>query len=225
MPKTIITGSSGLIGTEVTKYLRKQGHKVIPCDFKLGHDLNDEKFVKEFFAKHKAENLVNLFALNDHVDKDREVSTLFNISLESFEKFLTVNLTSLFSVCRQYAVNNRQGSIVNFSGAYGLVSPLPDLYNDGMKHVGYCVSKAGVVQLTKYLAVHLAPNVRVNCIAPGGVFHKQDNDFIHKYNAHVPMRRMMFVSELNGLVEYLCSDKSSYMTGATLNLDGGWTAW
>lgn len=225
MAKIIITGSSGLIGSEITKYLRKNGNKVVPCDCKLGHDLGNEDFVKQWFRNNKADYLVNLFAINDHVDKKRKANGLFDISLDSFNKFLKANLTDLFSVCREFAANNRKGGIVNFSSTYGVVSPLPELYPKSMKHIGYCVSKAGVIQLTRYLAVHLAPKIRVNCIVPGGVKFKQDNSFMRAYSKKTPLKRMMNVQELDGIVEFLCSEKSSYVTGAIFNVDGGWTAW
>jgi NAD(P)-dependent dehydrogenase (short-subunit alcohol dehydrogenase family) len=87
------------------------------------------------------------------------------------------------------------------------------------------VSKAGVINLTKFLATHLAPNIRVNCVAPGGVEHNQDEEFKKKYNKLTPLGRMMKKDELNGIIEFLCSSKSSYMTGSTVVLDGGWTTW
>lgn len=225
MNKVIVTGSEGLIGSEVCKYLSKKGYTVLRCDLKLGHDLTDETFVKDYFKKNKANSLVNLFAINDHVDQARKVSDLFSITLESFNKFMQINLTSLFSVCREFAINNKKGTIVNFSSTYGIVSPVPTLYPKSMKHIGYCVSKAGVIQLTRYLAVHLAPNFRVNCIIPGGVKFKQDKKFIAAYNTKTPLGRMMKVDELNSLVEYLCSDSSSYTTGSIITVDGGWTSW
>ena len=222
--KIIITGSEGLLGKEISKFLEKE-NKIIRVDLVLGHNLNDEKFVKQFFKKNKADCLVNCFALNDHVDKKRKKNTLFNISLDSFSKFLEVNLTSLFSVCREFARNNNSGSIVNFSASTGLVSARPDLYNGSHKHIAYSISKAGVINLTKFLSTHFAPKIRVNCIAPGGVEHKQSKDFIKKYSMHTPMKRMMKKNELNEMVEFLCKPSSSYVTGATFVIDGGWTTW
>ena len=136
-----------------------------------------------------------------------------------------VNLTSLFSVCREFARNNKKGGIVNFSSYLGLVSSRPDIYNGSHKDVGYCVSKAGVIHLTKYLAVHFAPNLRVNCIAPGGIALNQDKKFLKKYSALTPMGRMMKKNEINGLIDYLCSEKSSYVTGSTFVVDGGFSIW
>ena len=222
--KIIITGSEGLLGTEISKNLTKN-NKNLKLDLKLGHDLTDEKFVKRWFKKNKGDCLINCFALNDHIDNKRKKNTIFNISLKSFSDFLDTNLTSLFSVCREFARNNKHGSIINFSATTGIVSARPDLYEGSHKHPGYSVSKAGVINLTKFLAVHLAPKFRVNCIAPGGVQFKQEKKFIDKYSKLTPMNRMMKKNELNELIEYLVSKKSSYVTGSTFVVDGGWTSW
>ena len=163
--------------------------------------------------------------MNDHVDNKRKKQTLFNIPLDSFSNYLNVNLIALFSVCREFARNNKKGSIVNFSATTGIVSARPDLYNGSHKHIGYSVSKAGVINLTKYLATHLGPSIRVNCVAPGGVKFKQDSNFIKKYSKHTPLGRMMKKNELNSLIEFLSSENSSYVTGAVMVIDGGWTIW
>ncbi|MAS50406.1 MAG: dehydrogenase [Chloroflexi bacterium] len=222
--KIIITGSEGLIGKELVNHLQKN-HQILKLDLSLGHDLTDEKFVKSWFKKNKANSLINCFAMNDHVDNKRKKQTLFNIPLDSFSNYLNVNLIALFSVCREFARNNKKGSIVNFSATTGIVSARPDLYNGSHKHIGYSVSKAGVINLTKYLATHLGPSIRVNCVAPGGVKFKQDSNFIKKYSKHTPLGRMMKKNELNSLIEFLSSENSSYVTGAVMVIDGGWTIW
>jgi NAD(P)-dependent dehydrogenase (short-subunit alcohol dehydrogenase family) len=224
LAKIIVTGSQGLLGKEACKFLGKK-HTILKLDLKLGHDLSDEKFVKQWFKKNKGDYLLNCFALNDHIDNSRKKQTLFNFPLESFQKYLDINVITLFSVCREFTKNNKSGSIINFSSTYGIVSPIPDLYDGSHKDIAYCVSKAGVINLTKYLAVHLAPNFRINCIVPGGVLFNQQKDFIKKYSSITPMKRMMKKNELNGLLDYLCSNSSSYMTGSILILDGGYTAW
>lgn len=222
----VITGSRGLIGSAVTPYFQKmKEYEVKELDLQLGHDLADENFVKSWFKEHKAEYLINLFAINDHVDQKGEKRTLFTVSLDSLRRFFEVNVTSLFSVCREFAKNKEAKGIVNFSSTYGLVSPLPHLYGKGEKHIGYSASKGAVIQLTRHLAIHLAPRVRVNCVVPGGIEYKQNIEFIKQYSKHTPLKRMMEKNELNGLLEYLCSDDSSYMTASILTIDGGWTAW
>jgi len=228
--KVIITGSEGLLGSEIADHLIKKGCQVIRCDIQLGHDLTDEKFVEMFFKSNNADCLVNCYAVNPHVDQKDASTNMFNITLDSFNTYLQVNILSLFSVCRSFAKHNISGNIINFSSTYGVVSPNPTLYDVGKeKHVGYCVSKSAVVQLTKYLAVHLAPEFRANCITPGGVVftpsNKQSKKFIKMYEERTPLKRMMNVDELNGIVEYLCSNSSTYATGANFIIDGGWTTW
>ncbi|PBO85607.1 MAG: dehydrogenase [Thaumarchaeota archaeon] len=222
--RIIITGSEGLLGREISKYLEKN-HTILRLDLALGHDLTDEVFVKKWFKQNKGNALVNCFALNDHVEKNQKRGTLFDITLESFSKFMDVNLVALFSVCREFARNNKKCTIVNFSASTGIVSARPDLYDGEHKHIGYSISKAGVINMTKFLSTHLAPEIRVNCIAPGGVEFNQNKKFIKNYSKLTPLKRMMKKSELNGIVEYLCSSKSSYVTGSTFVVDGGWTIW
>ena len=222
--KIIITGSEGLLGKEISTYLSKK-HEIIGLDLILGHDLTDENFVKDWFSKNKADSLVNCFAMNDHVEEGKKRGTIFELTLESFKKFLDVNLTSLFSVCREFAKNNKNSGIINFSSIYGLQSPKPELYNKSHKEIGYCVSKSGVINLTKYLAVHLSPNVKVNCIVPGGIENKQTKEFKKEYSKLTPLKRMMVKNEINGLIDFLCSKKSSYMTGSVLVVDGGYSSW
>lgn len=224
--KVIVAGSEGLIGRSVCEFLLENKHDLTRCDLALGHDLNNESFVKTFFSDNRADALINLFAMNDHIDTKTSSTSLFDVSLESFEKYLKCNLVSLFSVCREFARNNDKGSIVNFSSTYGLVSPQPDLYEkNNPKDIGYAVSKAGVPQLTRYLAVHLAPSFRVNCVVPGGVQRDHEEKFKNKYGEKTPLGRMMNVKELNGIVDYLISPQSSYTTASTICVDGGWTAW
>mgnify|MGYP003675756377 FL=1 len=223
MKKIIVTGSEGLIGLEIVRYLELAGNEVIRCDLQLGHDLTNEEFVRQFFKDNPAHALINLFALNHHIEGGDSGATLMDISLESFELYMKVNLVSLFSVCREFARHNTKGtSIINFSSTYGVVSPNKNIY-DGEKHIGYSVSKSGVLMLTKHLATHMSPNIRVNSV--GGVEHNQSPEFKDKYSSHTPMGRMMKVEEINGIVDYLISDKSSYTTGAEFKIDGGWTSW
>jgi NAD(P)-dependent dehydrogenase (short-subunit alcohol dehydrogenase family) len=222
--KIIITGSEGLIGSELSRFLEKN-HEIIKIDLVLGHDLDDESFVKDWFSKHKADALVNCFALNDHVKEGQKRGTLFDQDLQTLSKYFQVNLISLFSVCREFARNNSKGTIVNFSATTGIVSARPDIYDGAHKDIGYSISKAGVINLTKYLSTHMAPNFRVNCVSPGGVEHNQDESFKEKYSKLTPMKRMMRKDELNDIIEYLCSEKSSYVTGANFVIDGGWTSW
>jgi NAD(P)-dependent dehydrogenase (short-subunit alcohol dehydrogenase family) len=237
--KIIVTGSEGLIGKAVKGYLDYLGHETIGLDAKTSFfDANSEPDVISYMKK-EADALINCFALNHHIPeykitrpelvesqkKKAESVKLMGISLDSFEDYLKTNVTALFSVCREFKRNNPKGSIVNFSSTYGIGSPRPDMYGDGEKHIAYGVSKAAVIQLTKHLATHWAPDMRVNCIVPGGIENGQSQEFIDAYSKHTPMGRMAKVEEICGLVEFLISDKASYCTGGVYPVDGGWTAW
>ena len=112
--RIVITGSEGLIGKQLSKHLSKN-NKILKLDLKLGHDLANEEFVKDWFRKNKADSLVNCFALNDHIDNKRKKQTLFDISLESISDFLKINLNALITVCILYATANKKVYIVVYT--------------------------------------------------------------------------------------------------------------
>lgn len=156
--------------------------------------------------------------------------------LESWNRVINVNLTGMFLCCQ--IIGGRmagagKGSVINIASTYGLVSPNQEIYRyrekDGtrfFKPVAYSASKSGVLNLTRYLATYWANNgVRVNTLTPGGVFNRQDEQFLQNYASHVPLGRMANPNEYNGAILFLASDASSYMTGSNLVVDGGWTAW
>jgi NAD(P)-dependent dehydrogenase (short-subunit alcohol dehydrogenase family) len=119
-----------------------------------------------------------------------------------------------------------RGSIVNIGSLYASISPIPSFYSHipgFVKPPAYGASKAGVVQLTKWLARHLAP-VRVNTLSPGGVRGEQDDEFLAKYSARVPLGRMAEPQDLVGPLLFLAGDASRYVTGQELLVDGGFTA-
>jgi NAD(P)-dependent dehydrogenase (short-subunit alcohol dehydrogenase family) len=126
-----------------------------------------------------------------------------------------------------------RGSIVNVSSIYGLLSPQQDVYEfrrgggeTFFKPVAYSVSKSALFNLTRYLATYWAKQgVRVNTLTLGGIFNDQPKEFLDAYGARVPLGRMADPGEALGPVVFLASDASSYVTGANLVVDGGWSAW
>ena len=123
------------------------------------------------------------------------------------------------------------GVIVNISSIYRLVGPYQRLYQrpdqpPQFKPVYYSVTKAGILGLTRYLATYYAgKNIRVNCLTPGGVFNQHDEQFLQAYSTRAVLGRMARKDEMNAALLFLVSEASSYMTGANLVVDGGWSAW
>jgi NAD(P)-dependent dehydrogenase (short-subunit alcohol dehydrogenase family) len=156
--------------------------------------------------------------------------------LEQWKAALNVNLTGMFLVTqacvKPMIAQGKQGSIINICSTYGLNGPDQRIYrkSDGsqpaFKPVYYTVTKAGVLGFTKYLAAYyMGTEIRVNALTPGGVFNNHDETFVANYSAKTILGRMARKDEMNGGLLFLASDASSYMTGANLVIDGGWTAW
>ena len=156
--------------------------------------------------------------------------TLEQQSLAQWETQLRVILDGSFLVtraCAPHLAAGGGGSIVNIASIYGLVGPVPSLYDDlpMVNEAYYAAGKGGIVQLTRYLSTMLAPQVRVNCIAPGGILAEQDPEFRRRYAERTPLARMAEVTDIVGALAFFVSDASAYVTGQTLAVDGGWTAW
>jgi NAD(P)-dependent dehydrogenase (short-subunit alcohol dehydrogenase family) len=120
-----------------------------------------------------------------------------------------------------------RGNIINMASIYGFRAPRFDIYEgtEMTMPVEYAAIKGAVTNLTRYLSSYLGPyNIRVNCISPGGIFADQPEIFVEKYRSLVPLgRRMAYQSDLTGIVTFLLSDTSEYITGQNIVVDGGWS--
>jgi NAD(P)-dependent dehydrogenase (short-subunit alcohol dehydrogenase family) len=181
--------------------------------------------------------LVNNAALDPKFDRatagDHAV-TFETFPLEAWQAAITVNLTGMFLCCQAVApvmLAQGRGVIINIGSIYGMVGPDQRLYETAgagpvFKPVTYSVTKSAVYGLTRYLAAYWArKNLRVNALTLGGVEHEQEPAFVQRYGEGVPLGRMARPDEYCGALVFLASDASSYMTGANLVVDGGWTAW
>jgi NAD(P)-dependent dehydrogenase (short-subunit alcohol dehydrogenase family) len=267
----VVTGGSGLLGTEFCRALAIAGARVVAADINhqaaaaLANSLNglvpppiaNESKPRALGVKTdvtkidsvsqmvdatletfgRLDILVNSAALDPKFDPDyagTQTNSFESYPLEAWNQALEVNLTGMF-LCCQAAVppmlEQGKGVIINVCSIYGLVGPDQRIYQrEGIpaqyKPVYYSVTKAGVLGLTRYLATYYAGrNIRVNALSPGGVYHDHDESFVRAYSARAVLGRMAQKDEMNGALLFLASDASSYMTGANLVLDGGWTAW
>ncbi|OGO72282.1 MAG: hypothetical protein A2Z37_17850 [Chloroflexi bacterium RBG_19FT_COMBO_62_14] len=181
--------------------------------------------------------LVNSAALDPKFDRDHagEHSNAFeDYPLELWNQAVAVNLTGIFlcsQACVRPMLDQGKGVIINICSTYGLVGPDQRIYqrrgqSPRFKPVYYPTTKAGVLGLTRYLATYYAgKGIRVNALTPGGVYNDHDDEFERAYSARTILGRMARKDEMNGAVLFLASEASSYMTGANLVVDGGWTAW
>jgi NAD(P)-dependent dehydrogenase (short-subunit alcohol dehydrogenase family) len=181
--------------------------------------------------------LVNNAALDSPPDAaPEEVGPFETYPEDSFAQVMDVNVKGALLACQVIGAEMARagrGSIVNISSVYGMLSPPQDLYEfrrrggeTFFKPVAYSVSKSAILNLTRYLATYWAKSgVRVNTLTLAGVFDDQPREFLEAYSARVPLGRMAEAREAVGALVFLASDASSYVTGANLVVDGGWSAW
>ena len=127
-------------------------------------------------------------------------------------------------------IKQKKSSIINISSTYGIVGPDQKIYvrkktgQTFYKNPAYPTAKGAVISFTKYLAAYWGQKgVRVNSISPGGIENKQSKAFIKKYSHKTLLGRMAKTKDIVGVVKFLCSNESDYITGSNIVVDGGWT--
>jgi NAD(P)-dependent dehydrogenase (short-subunit alcohol dehydrogenase family) len=180
-------------------------------------------------------NAANNPKMEDVADKD--FTRLENLPIHQWEADLAVGLTGAFLCSRVMGAEmarRGKGVILNVASDLAVIAPDQRIYKkvgtpDGeqpVKPVTYSVVKTALIGLTRYLATYWADSgVRVNSISPGGVFNNQPEEFVKQVSERIPLGRMAQPDEYRGAVLFLCSDASSYMTGANLVVDGGRSCW
>jgi len=140
------------------------------------------------------------------------------------------NMVGLFALCKAFVpgmAEQGSGSIINISSIYGVVANDPGLYEgtEMKQPPDYAFVKGGMINFTRYLATYYGKmGIRANCVCPGGYTNNQPSPFLQRYEQRVPLGRMLTNEDLKGAIIFLASDASRYVTGATLMVDGGWTA-
>ncbi len=246
--KTVaVCGGLGLIGKEVSVALEQAGANVIILDI-------DKAQVEDFKAKHKNINLVYFDitkidkikeSINEIFQKNKVhcwinlayprtkdwSNKLEEIDTDSWRKNIDMHMNSYCLITKEVAElmkkNKIKGNIINFSSIYGIVAPQFELYagTDMTCPAAYSAIKAGITNFTRYAASYYGKHgIRVNSICPGGIFNNQKKIFVKNYEKRTPLGRMGLPEDIAGVTLFLASEAASYITGATIMVDGGWTA-
>jgi len=248
----VVTGGMGQLGRVYAAGLAERGMRVASFDVASGVapdgvrayevDITDRAAIEHAMREIELEwgvphVLINNAGLDSPPDAPaEEVGPFEDYPETSFDAVMDVNVKGTLLCCQVIGgamAREGRGSIVNIGSVYGLLSPVQDLYDfrreqgeTFVKPVAYSVSKSAILNLTRYLATYWAKSgVRVNTLTLAGVENDQPAEFVEAYAARVPMGRMLDAREALGAVVFLASDASSYVTGANVVVDGGWSAW
>ena len=245
----IVTGGYGHLGKSMCEALLDAGATVIVADLDEKRFKNVFKGVKKIFFEKidlvKTSMIKSCFE-NVYIKYGR-IDVLINNGVyllaneaekmtdNEWENGIDGTLNSVFRCVREvipYMKKNNNGRIINISSMYGIVAPDFRIYKNNENFTNppnYGTAKAGVIQLTKYYAVHLAKyGINVNSISPGPFPSKQvqqSSSFIDSLKESNPLKRIGKPEDLKGVINLLSSNASSYITGQNIIVDGGWTIW
>lgn len=246
-----VVGGAGLIGSEISKALSEGGAHAVILDThrergrRLQAAIRKEGFEAcyEYFdvTKHQRTEGLLTRLMKRHGPMDVWVNASYprtkdwsrgieDLQVESLRKNVDMHLNSYLWTSRIVALRmkefRRKGSIIHFGSIYGLQGNDFTVYEGTrMKSpMAYAAIKAGILNGTRYLASYFGKyGIRVNSVCPGGVFDHQPARFVRNYEKKVPLKRMASPEEIAAVVLFLASDAASYITGATISVDGGWT--
>ena len=248
-----VPGGAGLLGTAVCRALAEHGAHVIIADLRadaaegVAAQLRDAGLSAEGQALDIGDEAEVVKAVASITEAHQRLDGVVNMTFKStgagfdemsaaqWEAGMAVSLTGAFVVTREAGkvmAAQGGGSIVHFSSMYGVVSPDPRMYPPSQRPnpVDYGVAKAGILQLVRYQAIAQARDgVRVNAIVPGPFPNPDsmgaDPGFVSRLLERTPTGRVGTAEEMAGAVIFLCSDAAGYVTGTSITVDGGWTAW
>lgn len=250
----LVAGGAGFLGLPASIGLAEQGASVVVASRNADRVATAVKEIhaKHPDAKSRVQGLSLdvgdeqsiRAAVQQTVDRFGKLDVLVNATYHAIGKRLDelsgvefdqanhVHITGSFLLARESAgAMQRGGSIIQYVSMYGLVSPDPKMYIPPLKPnpIEYGVAKAGLCQMVRYLAsAYGARGIRVNAISPGAFDDDTDRSvpgFVDRLAARTMLGRPGQRHETAGAVVFLASDEASYVTGAVLCVDGGWTAW
>ena len=236
----LITGGSAGIGAAMVEAFHAQGAKVafLDIDEKKAETLRDrltqKKCFEPYFLKCDVRDIGQLQNCIKKISNEvGNIHTLVNnaggterlsankITLDKWENFQSLNLRHVLFASQAVFPNMQlmgEGSIINFT------SPTFRRRTEGW--AGYAAAKSGIEGLSRILAREYGEsNIRVNSICSGGISRNQPNEFVTKYIQKTPLKRMANESDFLGVMAYLASDMSLYVTGQVIQVDGGWGVW
>jgi NAD(P)-dependent dehydrogenase (short-subunit alcohol dehydrogenase family) len=221
----------------LTLFFDTQKLLIFPLDITKEIECN-QVVERAFSIFNSIDVLINNAAIDakfdSYADEKRNESRFEFFPIDALRTSVEVNLIGTVIITQaviRKMLTQGFGNIINVASTYSVVSPNQSLYDFGngqqqYKPVDYVASKSFIPNFTRYLATFYARNnIRCNAIVPHGIFNNHSKEFLTNWERLSPMGRMCNRSELDGPFAFLASDASSYMTGATLNVDGGWTAW
>lgn len=251
----VVTGAGGHIGRVICHALAEQKARVLLVDQPgtdlaalqtalertwnvqaktLFCDLENPEQRAKLLATLAAEPQINVLVNNAAFVSARGVtgwvSKFEEQTTEIWRRALEVNLTAVFDLTKGLSAVMRGSAganIINVGSIYGMGAPDYSVYEGTSmgNAAGYAASKGGLLQLTRWLATTLAPDIRVNAVSPGGIERGQPESFVKRYKARTPLGRMGTEDDMAGAVAYLASDLAAYVTGHNLVVDGGWSVW
>lgn len=248
--KMIVSGGAGLLGKEIVIALAQFGAQVIiaETDKRKGKLLAKKLTNAGFDAEYYYLDLSDIKNLKINIKKLIKSKGQFNAWIncayprtkdwntkveefryDSWQKNVDMHLNSyaLSSIYAAESMKKKGGCIINFGSIYGVVGPDFSIYEktDMTTPAPYSAIKAGIINFGRYLASYYGKyNLRVNTVCPGGVFDKQPPRFVKKYSEKACLKRMAKAEEVASAVLFLVSEAASYISGATIMVDGGWTA-
>lgn len=232
----IVIGDTDLQRCEsLAQRVEENGGTCCPIEVDNYNEESIKLFFKQVIDKY---NQMDVLINNAQVKPKGFYAPFEQYTKETLTQVIDGNLIGVTLACREACKlysQQEKGVIINIASVYGITAADQRLY-EGVENiyypdkkfsspVSYAISKAGIVQLTKYLASYYRETgIRVNCLTPGGVYDDHDVRFSQQYSYRTTVGRMADKDEYNGAILFLCSDASSYMHGANLIVDGGWTS-